>query len=200
MNFLTPKYSVMSGKLKGIPALNTSPLNNRFCESMSKKKDSICNSCYSINMLKTFRKSADKPFRNYGTFLSKKVHPIEYLPNPPNALYVRFNAHGELINLNHTINLFNICKTSPNTTFTLWTKRRNLVNKSIKQIGKPSNLILVYSESKVNGCTLLPKYFDKVFIVQSKVNNKTNCFGKCIECLKCYTKTDTTTHIYEQIK
>ena len=194
------KYSVMSGKLKGIPALNTSPLNNKFCKAMSSKKDSICGSCYSINMLKTFRKMCDPPFRRYGEFLSKKVHPSEYLPKPPNALYVRFSAHGELINLNHTINLFKICGLSPNTTFTLWTKRMNLVWKAIKQIGKPSNLILVYSAMGLDVETTVPKYFDKVFIVQTKKNDKTNCFGGCIDCLKCYTKTDTTTHIYEEIK
>ena len=194
------KYSVMSGKLKGIPALNTSPLNNEFCEAMSKKKDSICGSCYSINMLKTFRKMCDAPFQKYGEFLSKKVHPSEYLPKPPNALYVRFSAHGELINLNHTINLFKICGLSPNTTFTLWTKRKGLVWKAIKQIGKPSNLILIHSASALDVETTVPKYFDKVFIVQTKKNDKTNCFGGCIDCLKCYTKTDTTTHIYEEIK
>ncbi len=194
------KYSVMSGKLKGIPALNTSPLNNEFCKAMSKKKDSICGSCYSINMLKTFRKMCDAPFQKYGEFLSKKVHPSEYLPKPPNALYVRFSAHGELINLNHTINLFKICGLSPNTTFTLWTKRKGLVWKAIKQIGKPSNLILIHSASALDVETTVPKYFDKVFIVQTKKNDKTNCFGGCIDCLKCYTKTDTTTHIYEEIK
>ena len=194
------KYSVMSGKLKGIPALNTSPLNNEFCKAMSKKKDSICGSCYSINMLKTFRKMCDAPFQKYGEFLSKKVHPSEYLPKPPNALYVRFSAHGELINLNHTINLFKICGLSPNTTFTLWTKRTNVINKVIKKFGKPDNLILVYSEEKLDNYVKLPKHFDKVFIVQSKTDDKTNCFSGCIDCLKCYTKTDTTTHIYEEIK
>ena len=194
------KYSVMSGKLKGIPALNTSPLNNKFCKAMSKKKDTICGSCYSINMLKTFRKRADAPFRKYGEFLSSKIHPPEYLPKPPNALYVRFSAHGELINVDHAVNLFQICDSSPNTTFTLWTKRKGLVWKAIKQIGKPSNLILVHSASALDVETTIPKYFDKVFIVQTKKNDKTNCFGGCIDCLKCYTKTDTTTHIYEEIK
>ena len=190
----------MSGKLIDIPALNTSPLNNKFCKAMNKKKDSICGSCYSINMLKTFRKRADVPFRNYGKFLSDKIHPLEYLPKNPNSLYVRFNAHGELINLNHTINLFNICLKSPHTTFTLWTKRVNLVHKAIKQQGKPNNLLLVFSTSAIDDTSSLPKHFDKTFNVQSKMDNKTNCFGKCIDCLKCYTKSDKTTHIYEQIK
>lgn len=194
------KYSVMTGKLKGIPALNTSPLNNNYCKAMSKKENSICNSCYSINMLKTFRKMCDAPFQRYGEFLSKKVHPSEYLPKPPNALYVRFSAHGELINLNHTINLFKICNSTLKTTFTLWTKRKSLVWKAINKIGKPENLILIYSELDIDGNSKLPKHFDKVFVVQSKKNNKTNCFGSCIDCLKCYTKEDTSTHIYEEIK
>ena len=194
------KYSVMSGKLKGIPALNTSPLNNKFCKAMSKKKDSICGSCYSINMLSTFRKSADAPFRKYGEFLSSKIHPPEYLPKPPNALYVRFSAHGELINVDHAVNLFQICNSSPKTTFTLWTKRYNLVWRAIEYMKKPKNLILIYSAIGLDKKKRLPMHFDKVFIVQTKKNDKTNCFGKCIDCLKCYTKTDTTTHIYEEIK
>ena len=194
------KYSVMSGKLKGIPALNTSPLNNKFCKAMSKKKDSICGSCYSINMLSTFRKSADAPFRKYGEFLSSKIHPSEYLPKPPNALYVRFSAHGELINVDHAVNLFQICDSSPNTTFTLWTKRYNIVWRAIEYYKKPKNLILIYSAISLDQKKTLPMHFDKVFIVQAKKNDKTNCFGKCIDCLKCYTKTDTTTHIYEEIK
>ena len=194
------KYSVMSGKLKGIPALNTSPLNNKFCKAMSKKKDTICGSCYSINMLKTFRKRADAPFRKYGEFLSSKIHPPEYLPKPPNALYVRFSAHGELINVDHAVNLFQICNSSPNTTFTLWTKRYNLVWRAIEYMKKPKNLILIYSAIGLDKKKRLPMHFDKVFIVQAKKNDKTNCFGKCIDCLKCYTKTDTTTHIYEEIK
>ena len=194
------KYSVMSGKLKGIPALNTSPLNNKFCKAMSKKKDSICGSCYSINMLSTFRKSADAPFRKYGEFLSSKIHPPEYLPKPPNALYVRFSAHGELINVDHAVNLFQICDSSPNTTFTLWTKRYNIVWRAIEYYKKPKNLILIYSAIGLDQEKRLPMHFDKVFIVQTKKNDKTNCFGKCIDCLKCYTKTDTTTHIYEEIK
>ena len=195
------KYSVMSGKLKGIPALNTSPLNNEFCKTMHKKKDSICASCYSINMLKTFRKRADAPFRKYGEFLSSKIHPSEYLPKPPNALYVRFSAHGELINVDHTVNLFQICNSSPNTTFTLWTKRTNIVNRVLKNRDKPKNLILVYSNKYIDKLDIkLPKHFDKVFNNVSSWTNDVNCEGKCLECMKCYTLGETTTQITEVIK
>ena len=115
-------------------------------------------------------------------------------------MYVRFSAHGELINVDHAVNLFQICDSSPNTTFTLWTKRYNIVWRAIEYYKKPKNLILIYSAISLDQKKTLPMHFDKVFIVQAKKNDKTNCFGKCIDCLKCYTKTDTTTHIYEEIK
>ena len=194
----------MSGKLKGIPALNTSPLNNKFCKAMSSKKDSICGNCYSINMLKTFRKMCDAPFQRYGEFLSKKVHPSEYLPKPPNALYVRFSAHGELINLNHTINLFKICGLSPNTTFTLWTKRTNVINKVIKKFGKPDNLILIYSNPLVGAIMKEPpEYFDRTFnnVPEDKHVELQNCTGqKCMDCMLCYTKGNGVTTIVEKVK
>tara|TARA_R100000152_G_C6727049_1_gene152188 strand:+ start:195 stop:788 length:594 start_codon:yes stop_codon:yes gene_type:complete len=195
------KYSEMSGKLKHIPALNTSPLNNPFCQKMYKsKKSNICNSCYSIDFLNRFRQNCIPRFTKNGEYLSEDIHPPKYLPDPPNALYVRFSAHGELINLNHAINLFQICNKNPKTTFTLWTKRYDLVWRAIDYMGKPKNLILIYSAIRLDQDKKLPMHFDKVFIVQAKKNDKTNCFGKCIDCLKCYTKTDTTTHIYEEIK
>ena len=50
-------WSKMSGKLIGIPALNTDTTSNKYCIKMS-KTDTICGSCYSWNMLKTFRKNA----------------------------------------------------------------------------------------------------------------------------------------------
>ena len=191
----------MSGKLKHIPALNTSPLNNPFCQKMSKSKvNNICNSCYSINMLKTFRQNCVSSFEKNGEYLSEDIHPAKYLPNPPNALYVRFSAHGELININHAVNLFQICNNNPKTTFTLWTKRYDLIWGAIKYMKKPKNLILIYSAIGLDKYKKLPMHFDKVFIVQSKETTETNCFGKCIDCLKCYNQEDTTTHIYEEIK
>ena len=44
-------------------------------------------------------------------------------------LYFRFSAHGEIINLNHLINIFNICDKNELTTFALWTKKKRLSKK-----------------------------------------------------------------------
>ena len=195
------KWSKMSGKLEGIPALNTDTTSNKFCQAMSKRKDTICSVCYSWNMLKTFRKNAVPRFKSNSDYLSYKIHDYDYLPKVP-SIVARFNGHGELINRNHLENLFRICENQPKTTFTLWTKMYWLVTKLIDSgREKPPNLILVYSNPYVDKLDVkLPKHFDKVFNNVSSRTNDVNCEGKCLECMKCYTLGETTTQITEVIK
>jgi len=195
-------WSVGSGKMLGIPSLNTDTTTNEFCKSMynSKVENLICRSCYSMSMLKTFRKNCTPKFSRNSKYLSEKVQDRKTLPICPNMIG-RFSSHGELINSNHLENLINICLNQPMTTFTLWTKRKDIVNRVLKNIKKPKNLILVYSNPIINKLDVkLPKHFDKVFNnVKSKTNN-VNCDSKCLDCMKCYTLGEPTTQIIEVIK
>ena len=99
------KWSKMSGKLEGLPALNTDTTSNKFCIERSKDTNSICSSCYSWNMLRTFRKSAVPRFRENSRIISEKVLNNNELPHPMSTV-ARFNGHGELINNNHFINFY----------------------------------------------------------------------------------------------
>ena len=194
-------WSVGSGKMLGIPSLNTDTPSNKFCQGMyNSKQDIICNECYSMNMLTTFRKNCKPKFLNNSKYLSTKIHPREYLPICPSNVG-RFHSHGELINSIHLENIMNICLNQPMTTFTLWTKRANIVNRVLKNRAKPKNLILVYSNKYIDRLDIkLPKHFDKVFNnVSSKANN-VNCEGKCLDCMKCYTLGEPTNQIIEVIK
>lgn len=182
------KISIMSGKLKGIAAINTNPLTNSFCQRMS-KGSGVCSQCYSQKMLKTFRQSCVKAWERNSNELSERL--LEYPELPQlNFAYVRLNAHGELVNKTHLDNLGLIAKRNPDTTFVLWTKRRELLRNFVK----PANMILVYSTAKINGKPILPKGFDKVFTVYSKEYIKKhpevriNCSKKCAPCLLCYRK------------
>jgi predicted Zn-ribbon and HTH transcriptional regulator len=105
----------------------------------------------------------------------------------------RFHSHGELINNNHLINIFTICKNYPKTEFTLWTKNKSIVYDVILNNGykKPKNLKLIYSNIKVNKpLTIVPNFFDGVFnVVTDDFENENidiNCFSKCAECKICY--------------
>ena len=195
-------WSVGSGKMLGIPSLNTDTTSNEFCQSMynSNKDNLICKECYSMNMLNTFRKNCKPKFLNNSKFLSEKIHEAEYLPVCPSTVG-RFHSHGELINTNHLYNLVNICHNQPRTTFTLWTKRKNIVSRVFNKHEKPENLILVYSNPYVDKLDVeLPKYFDKVFNNVSKESSIVNCSKKCLECMMCYTLGNKTTQIIEVIK
>ena len=195
------KWSKMTGKPEGIPALNTDTTSNKFCQAMSKKKGTICNVCYSWNMLKTFRKNCVPRFKSNSDYLSYKVHDYEYLPKVP-SIVARFNGHGELINRNHLENLFRICDNQPKTTFSLWTKKYWLVHKLLDEgRKKPPNIILIYSNPYPDLKSELPREFDKVFNnVTNPKDTSINCEGKCVECMMCYTLGDKTTNIIERVK
>jgi hypothetical protein len=106
-------------------------------------------------------------------------------------------------NNNHMINICKICNKNPMTTFALWTKRKDIIKGFFKHNEKPSNLIMVYSNPKVNQILETPpKYFDKVFnnVWKDSYITQQNCTGqKCIECLECYKK-DGKTVIVEAVK
>lgn len=181
----------MQGKMKGFKSLNTSPLDNTFCNGMACRDDTICSHCYSRRALKTYATNGRKPWKRNGYILSKKVLDEEKLPDITDK-YFRFHSHGELINENHLINFVNIAKKNPDTNFVLYTKRKDL----IKKIGKcgVSNIRYIYSEPLINNpCDVIPEGFDGKFRVFSrdyvqKHNIDINCEGKsCMECLKCYT-------------
>jgi len=193
-------WSEMSGKMVGIPALNTDTTTNKFCIAKSKDETSICNKCYSWNMLKTFRKNAVPRFKMNSDILSSRVLEMNELVRPKGN-NVRFNAHGELINTYHVQNIVNYALFYPQVTFTLWTKKKALIQSFFDKQNKPDNLILIYSNEIVGTVyKSVPKYFDKVFNVVSHGNHVINCDAKCIDCMKCYNVNDTTKQIIEKIK
>ena len=107
-------------------------------------------------------------------------------------------------NNNHMINICKICDKNPMTTFALWTKRKDIIKGFFKHNKKPSNLIMVYSNPKVNQILETPpKYFDKVF--NNVTSGAVNCSPKrsaCLSCLKCYkfSKSEKNNIIIEQVK
>ena len=201
--------SKMTGKLEGFQAISTNTVSNEYCQKQYKKQDAknICTFCYSHNMLNTFRKNMQASLqRNTDLLNSKVLHP-DALP-VINSAFFRFNAHGELAldKKQGTINLenyVNIAIKNPHCTFSLWTKRFDIIKPYFDNNEKPKNLILIYSSPLTNHImTKIPKHFDKTFntVVETDFIEKQNCTGqKCKDCLLCYKK-DTTSIIVEKVK
>tara|TARA_E500000305_G_scaffold103529_1_gene99089 strand:- start:323 stop:952 length:630 start_codon:yes stop_codon:yes gene_type:complete len=198
-----------SGKLgksdtcnSAINSINVNTLTNEYCIKQSKNKNSICSVCYSINSLTSFRKNMVNPLQRNSELLSNNIIEFSLLPTIL-ELYFRFDSHGELINLNHLQNYTNIALKNPHCNFALWSKRFDLIKKFFDNNQKPKNLILIYSNSKLDKpLNKLPKYFDKSFnnvTKENKDNFNINCNSKCVDCLLCYTHNETKT-IIEKVK
>ena len=195
--------SNMTGKLIGFKAISTNTLTNEYCQDMHKKgKDIICGDCYSYIMLQSYRKNMQACLERNSKLLSGGVLHDQQLPTIM-EIYYRFQAHGELINMNHLVNLMNITKKNPLTTFALWTKRNDLIQKYLKNNEKPKNLILIYSNPKKSKImSKPPKHFDKTFntVLEHEHKELQNCTGqKCKYCLDCY-KFNNVDTIVEKVK
>jgi len=191
------KITSGNGKMQFINSINTNTTTNDYCMT----KCSFKGKCYSrkqINRWKSngigWQKNSDK--------LSKSIIDYDLLPKFYNTNFVRFHSHGELINNIHLINFMNICNKNKDITFTLWTKRNDLIKSHFKTNKKPSNLILIFSNSKLDKpMDKIPLHFDKTFNVINKDSNiKANCSGKCKDCMICYTIGSKETQIIEVIK
>lgn len=191
------KISEGTGKLEHINSINTNPLTNPFCNRMSGIKGTVCSKCYSRRACSSYRKCATSAWDDNAAQLIEHIKD-EDLP-VINAAFFRFHSHGELINDQHFKNLCRIARKNIHCIFTLWTKRKRIVQRH--RIAVPRNMVLIYSAPKIDTVNpVIPKGFHKVFNVVSKSNNfPRNCFGRCIDCLLCYSR-DGETVITEKIK
>lgn len=182
----------MSGKMAGMWSLNTSPETNPFCLSMREIKGVICQSCYSKKTERRW-KNCHTAWVNNGNTLSQNDLKEDEIPIIKGKDIFRFQAHGDLINVTHYLNLVRIAKANPEVTFVLWTKNLAVVRAggSVRE----SNLIYMYSTPKINELKPhIPKGFDRVFTVYTRPfvkehGIKINCGAKnCFKCRTCYTK------------
>jgi hypothetical protein len=159
--------SKMTGKLDGFKAISTNTITNDYCnkQHVKGKQDgqNICGDCYSHAMLNTYRKNMQASLQRNSDLLSSRPLEPQEIPRVTDAMF-RFNAHGELINMQHFENLMAIVKDNPWCTFALWTKRVDLVFRWLRDNEKPENLQLIYSNPKKSHImSKPPKHFDKTF-------------------------------------
>lgn len=204
MQIATIHISKMTGKLEGLKAISSNTVTNPYCiqQNACGNEDNICTKCYSHTMLKSYRKNMQPALERNSQALGNSVLSIDELPMIMDAFF-RFNAHGELINETHLINLINIAKKNPHCNFALWSKRYDIVKSVFSKVEKPHNLIMIFSNSKISSVLPKPpKYFDKTFnnVLQDEEVEKQNCTGQqCKNCLLCY-RHGTTDTIVEMVK
>jgi hypothetical protein len=193
--------STLTGKMEGIPSISTNCLSNANCKKLRKVKGSICERCYAFNAL-AYRKNLRLAMERNSQILSRHELTEDEIPFL-NLKFMRYESHSDLINELHLKNLCRITSKNHWCNFTLWTKNYSLTESYFSRHDKPSNLKLVYSSLKI-GVPLNKenfKYCDKVFTVYLKgeLTGAINCQRKCIKCLRCYSHTDRTLYINEEL-
>lgn len=132
------------------------------------------------------------------------TNPYCIIKNDPSRI-IKIPKYDKSKNINLD-NYVKICNHYKNTTFALWSKRKDIIKAYFDKHKKPKNLILIYSNDKINDPITKPfDYFDKVFNVVSKDQfiQDQNCTGQqCKNCLKCYkfSKASKNNIIYEAVK
>ena len=180
-----------SVKMAGVFSINTPSSENPFCFQMS-KTDAICKSCYAMRY-EAFRPNLKPAFkRNMVLLRSKKYKPEKFA----SFRFMRLHSYGELFGYVHFTNFVKLALHNPKTNFTLWTKRKNVIQSYLVKGGIiPSNLFLVYSNPIIDKeVKRVPKGFTKVFNVFTKKGSENvtiNCGSKkCLDCKLCYTSND----------
>lgn len=175
-------------KMESFYSLNTSSLTNSYCIYYSKNSQNICYYCYSHRQCKRYT-SLEKHNINNSYKLAYTNIEMQFIPYK----YLRLNSFGELINYKHIENLCKLAFYNNDTTFSLFTKRYDLISEYFHYNVKPKNLIIVLSSLKLNEIIHKENYsdiIDKTFSVVEKNSAKahySNCLNKCNTCFKCYT-------------
>lgn len=203
------KITTHSGKMKNIRSISTYKLVCNTCLKLKDNKKTICFHCYADKQLTIYKQLA--PALIYNTLLLKYTKLNARQIPVINDLYFRFESFSDLQNEQHLINLYNIAKHNPQTSFALWSKNYKLLT----QQKTPKNIIIVLSSPFLNMrlwsfntlCDILKNKCNakniKLFTVYDKEQIKNmdqNCLKNCVTCLKCYKKTDKTTYINELLK
>jgi hypothetical protein len=189
-----------SGKMNGFISINTSSLDNDFCKSCRLNNELICSKCYA-GKYESFRQHLKNNLENNSKILSSNKLTNNDIPIINNK-YVRLHSFGELYNLNHLMNFISIANKNIDTTFTLFTKRLNLIKEVENLI--PKNMIIIASSMHLNiplNKEDIPERVNKVFTVYDKKSEVTiNCSQACSSCMKCYNLEDKTFYINERLK
>ena len=198
----------MTGKMEGIPAISTAVTLNPVCAARAKVPGSICAHCYAGATLARYSALRGHLEDNFRVLNSRDLLPEE-LPRICSDV-CRLEAFGDLASVVQARNYLRIAYANPWCTFTLFTKNPEFVARALDDLGRPDNIIFIYSSPDLNRPTgdILDAFpfFDHVFTVYdaatiARDNIAINCGARsCRTCMRCYTRGNSEFYINEKLK
>ena len=153
-----------TGKLAGIPSINTSVLDNPICARRAQDPESVCAKCYAARLLAYRTTTNDALRRNSAALRARLLTDAEAQAVPVHAArFVRIESFGDVANVTQARNYIRIIRTHPAQHFGAWTKNPGVWWAAIQyEGGKPENMTLVYSSPKLNTPATLPARLDAI--------------------------------------
>lgn len=191
------KSERLTGKMHDIHGFSTANLENPFCQRCRENSSLVCAKCYARSTL-LYRKAMREHYVDNGNMLSRPMADSEFPRTWEDV--IRLETHGELLNLQHLQNYVRLCELNPQTQFTLWTKRVNLIREAaLRGISQPSNLHIKISSPFLNRESHVDKTWYQahgwnltLFTVYdlahaTQEHKEITCGGReCRTCMKCY--------------
>lgn len=178
-----------TGKMEGMTSINDDPYSNRYCTTQCKNRLS----CYAKHFCRLFPNNS-KAFKPNGDLMSFRYLDDWEIPRFAPGQCVRVHSYGELRNVQHMLNINLIAWVNPDTKFTMWTHRPEIVEEAAKQARLQPNLRLIWSAPVDNLEADVPDRFVGTFVPVRKATALRDgvpmfCHGqRCIDCMHCYTK------------
>lgn len=203
MIFINDSISRHTGKMEGVRSISTSALANPSCIARREDKNAICANCYACKYLKLRKTLREKCARN-SIFYTTEHLQKEDIPRLNDKIF-RFEAFGELENVTQLANYNNIAWYNPDTIFTLWSKRPDIIERFYTSEVRAYNFNIILSSRFINQSDYkyyLDNYgrgfFDGVFTVYTKEHaeahnipiNGRSGRGACNNCRLCYMERD----------
>lgn len=187
-----------SGKMSGMVSMSTACKANKFCKARMGNNALICFYCFAEIQLNNYGIDMLKPFLYNIWMLNRFQLSADILPLLNNRLF-RLESFGDVLTIGHELNYIRFMNKNPKTVIAQWTKNPNIVSRALEIVGKPKNMIFIYSNPIIDRIMRLAdivKRFpmvDKVFNVVSEEyarenNIKFTCGARhCLTCENCYT-------------
>lgn len=170
------------------------------------RQDAPCKGvCYANKGCFKYKNVKECYANNLEVFLTdpiKAQHDI--LSQLPYMGFVRLHASGDFVNYTYLDMIVDICNKLPNVQFMAYTKKYEMFNKYVEEIGMlPDNLKIIFSQW--DGFEMDNRHNFPVAQVRLKAGNVDpiqqdafECSGNCSQCYKCWMMEEGQTVVFNQ--
>ena len=155
---------------------------------MVKIKGTTCYDCYALKGMYRFKCVKNAMERRYKAIAKAEwVFAMAVLLNSKKSKYFRWHDSGDIQNLEHLKQIFEVCKATPSITHWLPTRESQILAQ-VKKSDVPENLVIRLSAIKVNGNPPQSWHLTSTVLTENATCPAYKQGGKCNDCRNCWNR------------